>query len=55
MATQSNYTILVDAQIQNLQNIQKQLNPIGDIPTLPFSSERKVYSDEVWKIIEQYI
>ena len=36
-------------------NIQKQLNPIGDIPTLPFSSERKVYSDEVWKIIEQYI
>ena len=37
------------------KNIQKQLNPIGDIPTLPFSSERKVYSDEVWKIIEQYI
>ena len=37
------------------QNIQKQLNPIGDIPTLPFSSERKVYSDDVWEIIEQYI
>ena len=28
MATQSNYTILVDAQIQNLQNIQKQLNDL---------------------------
>ena len=37
------------------KNIQKQLNPIGDITTLPFSSERKVYSDEVWKIIESII
>ena len=36
-------------------NIQKQLNPIGDITTLPFSSERKVYSDEVWRVIEEYI
>ena len=35
--------------------IQKQLNPIGDITTLPFSSERKVYSDEVWRVIEEYI
>ena len=38
-----------------VKNIQKQLNPIGDITTLPFSSERKVYSDDVWNIIEQYI
>ena len=30
------------------KNIQKQLNPIGDITTLPFSSERKIYSDLVW-------
>ena len=37
------------------KNIQKQLNPIGDITTLPFSSERKVYSDEVWKVIESYL
>ena len=37
------------------KNIQKQLNPIGDITTLPFSSERKVYSDDVWNIIERYI
>ena len=35
--------------------IQQQLNPIGDITTLPFSSERKVYSDDVWKIIESYL
>ena len=37
------------------KNIQKQLNPIGDITTLPFSSERKVYSDDFWKIIESYL
>ena len=36
-------------------NIQKELNPIGDIPTLPFSSERKIYKDEVWNILEKYI
>ena len=35
--------------------LQKQINPIGDITTLPFSSERKIYKDDVWKIIEQYI
>lgn len=35
--------------------IQKLLNPIGDITTLPFSSERKIYQDEVWNVIEQYI
>ena len=38
-----------------LKNIQKQLNPIGDITTLPFSSERKIYSDNVWEVIENYI
>ena len=38
-----------------VRNIQKQLNPIGDITTLPFSSERKIYSDNVWSIIEKYI
>ena len=42
----------VDATVKDLQ---KQLNPIGDIPTLPFSSERKIYEDEVRKIIEHYI
>ena len=36
-------------------NIQKELNPIVDIPTLPFSSERKIYKDEVWNILEKYI
>ena len=35
--------------------LQKTLNPIGDIPTFPFSSERKIYMDDVWKEIEKYI
>lgn len=42
----------VDSAVSDLQ---KELNPIGDIPTLPFSAERKIYSDEVWKYIEESI
>ena len=37
------------------KNIQKELNPIGDILTLPFSSERKIYLDSVWENISKYI
>lgn len=43
-------------KVDNAVNIiQKNLNPIGDIPTLPFSSERKIYKDNVWSLIEKYI
>ena len=35
--------------------LQKELNPIGDIPTLPFSSERKIYKDDVWNFIKQHL
>ena len=38
-----------------VQSIQKKLNPLGDITTLPFSSERKVYQDDFWEFIEQFI
>lgn len=38
-----------------VKSLQKLLNPIGDIPTLPFSSERKIYADNVWDLIEQYL
>ena len=34
--------------------LQKELNPIGDIPTLPFSSERKIYKEDVWEFIENH-
>lgn len=38
-----------------VKSLQKILNPIGDIPTLAFSSERKIYSEAVWDLIENYI
>lgn len=38
-----------------VKTLQKQLNPIGDMPFLPFSSERKIYKEDVFKFIEQYI
>ena len=31
------------------KDLKKMINPIGDSIMLPFSSERKIYSDEVWK------
>ena len=37
------------------EKLQKEINPIGDSIMLPYSSQRKIYSEEVWKIIEQYI
>ena len=37
-----------------VKSLQKDLNPIGDIPTLPFSSERKIYKDDVWNFIDDF-
>lgn len=42
----------VDAQVESLQN---ELNPLKDMLFLPYSSERKIYSDKVWNEIEKYI
>ncbi len=42
----------VDDAVTNLQNI---LNPLKDITFLPCSSERKIYTDKVWKEIEKHI
>ncbi len=35
--------------------IQSNLNPIGDFTFMPFSAERKIYSENVWDILEEYI
>ena len=37
------------------KDLQKLINPIGDAIMIPFSSERKIYSEEVWKEIESII
>lgn len=42
----------VDSTINDLQN---EINPMMDDIFLPFSSERKIYQDEVWKKIEEFI
>ena len=34
-----------------VSNIQSSLNPMRDLLILPFSSERKIYCDNVWKKI----
>lgn len=42
----------VEARVKEIQNI---LNPLKDILFLPFSSERKIYSENAWNEIEKYI
>ena len=37
------------------KEIQNELNPIGDAVCMPFSSERKIYSENVWKDREHFI
>ena len=42
----------VDNAVQDLQN---SLNPLKDLTFMPFSSERKIYSNDIWNFIEKYI
>ena len=35
--------------------LQKELNPIGDVSTFPFSSERKIYKDDVWEFLDDFL
>ncbi len=41
--------------LDSVYSIQKVLNPLGDNVFLPFSSEKKIYCDEVWNEIEKFI
>ena len=40
---------------QTVEDLQMKLNPLKDLSFLAFSSERKIYSESVWKIIEKHI
>lgn len=42
----------VDSQVENLQNI---LNPLKDLTFIPYSSERRIYTDNAWSEIEKYL
>ena len=38
-----------------IHDLQDELNPLHDFTFLPFSSERKIYTDSVWEKIETYL
>ncbi len=38
-----------------VKKIQKELNPIGDIPTYAFSSERRIYEEQIWDEIDNIL
>lgn len=38
-----------------VKQLQEELNPLKDFTFLPFSSERKIYTENVWKEIEFYL
>ncbi len=40
---------------QSVEDLQMELNPLKDLNFLAFSSERKIYSENVWEILKQYI
>ena len=40
---------------QTVEDLQMELNPLKDLSFLAFSSERKIYSESVWEIIEKHI
>ena len=42
----------VDNQVKELQDI---LNPLKDLKFMPFSAERKIYTDDAWEEIEKYL
>lgn len=36
-------------------NLQEELNPLKDLTFMPYSSERKIYSENVWNFVEKCI
>ena len=38
-----------------VKDLQNSLNPLKDLTFLPFSAEKKIYTDRVWEEIEKYL
>ena len=38
-----------------VQALQESLNPLKDLTFLPFSSEKKIYTENTWTFIEKYL
>jgi len=41
--------------VDTTKTLQKEINPLMDATMLPFSSEKKIYCNDVWNEIEKYI
>ena len=41
--------------LDTVASLQKEINPLMDATTLPFSSEKKVFCENVWKVVEEFI
>ena len=41
--------------IDTCKNLQKEINPLMDAKMLPFSSEKKIYIEDVWDYIEKVV
>ena len=42
----------VDGEVTRIQDI---LNPLKDLSFFPFSAERKIYTDNMWEKVEEYL
>lgn len=42
----------VDSQVHDLQ---EQLNPLKDLTFIPFSAERRIYTEKAWEEIDKFI
>lgn len=44
---------IAPSKVENaVKDLQNRINPLKDLCILPFSSEKKIYTDKVWKMIE---
>lgn len=41
--------------LNTVESLQNELNPLKDITFLPFSSEKKIYCEDVWSYINGFI
>ena len=47
---------IAPTKVENtVKELQKKINPIGDCTILPFSAEKKIYTEDVWNVIDEYI
>ena len=47
---------IAPTKVENtVKSLQKEINPIGDATMMPFSAEKKIYTDYVWDVIDDFI